>query len=128
MYKTLYTRPGCCNGQATDTTKREAFIQKHIILKSFKSVIKSYELCESSSDNLWFCIIYTGRGITLQSTLISEERSKNRNCYYLLWSHCLDNFYSVLEYMKTVLEPVPKKGALDKNIERKNLRGNYSEH
>lgn len=119
MYKTLYTRPGCCNRQATDITEREAFIQKHIILKSFKSGSKSYELYEG---NLWFCIIYTGRGITLQSALISEERSKNSNCYYLLWSHCLDKFYSVLEYMKLCWNPCPNREQWTKIAKEKNRR------
>lgn len=70
--------------------------------KSAKFGIKTYELCESSSGYLWSLLVYTGKGTSFQSSLITSEMNKSAAIVlhlvepllgngHTLW---LDNFFN----------------------------------
>ena len=76
--------------------------RQYIPLKSSKFGINSYELCESSSRYLWSFIIYTGKDIGFQTTIISGDRNKTAAIVLSLAEPllkggrtlCMDNFYN----------------------------------
>jgi len=62
--------------------------KQYIPLKSSKFGIKSYELCESSSGNLWSFKIYTGKDTMFQTAFTSGDTTKQQQFCCHLRNHC----------------------------------------
>jgi len=51
-------------------------IMQHLPLKASKFGIKTFELCESRTGYLWCFLVYTGKNMVLQSSLITADTPK----------------------------------------------------
>jgi hypothetical protein len=50
--------------------------KQYLPLKAAKFGIKTYELCESSSEYLWSLVVYTGKDTNFQSSLVTNGMNK----------------------------------------------------
>jgi len=72
-------------------------IRQYLPLKASKFGIKTFELCESRTGYLWCFLVYTGKNIALESSLITPDTPKTAavvlkllGCGHTLW---IDNFF-----------------------------------
>jgi hypothetical protein len=69
--------------------------KQYLPLKAAKFGIKTYELCDSVSGLLWSFVVYTGKDMHFQSSLVTQEMNKTTAIVLHLIEPLLDKGYTV---------------------------------